>query len=242
MPLNRNYNLKDINMLIASSTIAENAIINKAFLQTKRTSWADPFFDDLKTKIDTAMQTHLGIDSAKELRQATVVILGIQGQAAKDLAEAKIQISEDFKSDKPRRDEILKQLGFTNYLKASHNGDQEAMINLLFQYKKNLTPELRIEIANKGTNASLLDAIIGYADYMKNADITQETFKSSRKTTTDAAIKEFNEIYDSVISICKIAARFYKDLPALQEQFSFKKVSNKLNVTSFKPTPPAKPQ
>src|ERR1700761_3454499 len=101
----RSYNTKDVDMLVTASTIVETAIANKAFLQSKRNTWADPFFDDLKTRMDGALQNYLGVDSAKELRQSTTVLKGIQAQAIKDLAEAKVQLVEDFKSNKLRRDE-----------------------------------------------------------------------------------------------------------------------------------------
>lgn len=236
----RNYKTKDVDMLITGSTITETAIVNKAFLQSKRSTWADPFFDDLKARIDNAIQTHLGIDSAKDLRLATQALMAIQKNAIKDLAEAKIQITEDFKSDKIRRDEILMQLGFTTYHKNAQKGDQEALINLLFQFKTNLTPALKTEITTAGTAGALLDGIVVYADNLKNADITQETFKGARKTITAAALTEFNSIYDQVISICKIASKFYKDEPHLKEQFSFAKVSKALN-TQPAPTPTPTP-
>ena len=113
----RHYNTKDVDMLVSASTIIESAIANKTFLQSKRSTWADPFFDDLKTKINTAIQTYLGIDSAKDLRQSTQAILNIQTQALTDLAEAKVQITEDFKNNPPKQTEILTQLGFTSYHK-----------------------------------------------------------------------------------------------------------------------------
>lgn len=237
----RNYKTKDVDMLIASSTIIETAITNKTFLQSKRATWADPFFDDLKTKIDNAIQTHLGIDSAKDLRQATQALTTIQKNAIKDLAEAKIQITEDFKNDKPRRDEILTQLGFKTYHKDAQKGDQEALINLLFQFKTMLIPTLKTEIVNAGTAGTLLDTIVSYADTLKNADVSQETFKGARKTITAAALNEFNKIYDNVISICKIASKFYKDAPDMKDQFSFAKVSKKLNVPPPTPIPPTPP-
>ena len=40
----RKYKTKDVEMLTATATIIENAIANKTFLQSKRTTWADPFF------------------------------------------------------------------------------------------------------------------------------------------------------------------------------------------------------
>src|SRR5690606_16086421 len=199
-------------------------------LQTKRSTWADPFFDDLKAKTDNAVQTYLRVDSAKDLRQATQALTGKQKQAIKDLAEVKVQINEDFKSNKTERDEILKQLGFTTYHKDAQKGDQEGLINLLFQFKTNLTPALKNKITGKGTAQILLDTITGYADTLKNADVTQESYKGTKKTITAAALKEFNEIYDSIISICKIAGKFYKDQPTLKDQFSYSKVAKTLNA------------
>lgn len=237
----RNYKTKDVDMLVTASTILESAITNKTFLQSKRSTWADPFFDNLKARVENAVQTYLGVDSAKNLRQATQALTGIQTQAIKDLAEVKIQITEDFKSDKTRRDEILNQLGFTSYHKAAQKGDQEGLINLLFQFKTNLTKTLKTEIVKAGTAEAALDTITAYADTLKNADVSQESYKGERKTITAASLKEFNEIYDSVISICKISGKFFKDKPHLKDQFSYSKVAKTLNQTKKAAAPPAAP-
>lgn len=237
----RNYNSKDVDMLVTASTILETAISNKTFLQTKRSTWADPFFDDLKIRIDNAVQTYLGLDSAKDLRQATQALKGIQAQAIKDLAEVKVQITEDFKNNKTRRDEILTQLGFTKYHAAAQKGDQEGLISLLFQFKTNLTATLKTEIVSKGTAKESLDTITGYADTLKNADVSQESYKGIRKTITATSVKEFNEIYDAVISICKISGKFFKDNAPVKDQFSYSKVSKELNQIKKAATPPAAP-
>ncbi len=238
----RNYKNKDVDMLITVSTLIENAIANKAFLQDKRSTWADPFFDHLKQRIENAIQTYLGVDSAKDLREATIAVLSIQQKAISQLADLKVQITEDFRSNKPRRDEILNQLGFTSYLKEVQKKDQKALINLLYQYKTNLTTSLKTEIITEGTAETLLDDILSFADSLKTADISQETLKSSRKTITATAVKEFNDIYDQVISICKIASKFYKDQPAMKEQFSYSKVGNVLKTKSnADKTPPPAP-
>ena len=107
--LPRDYKVKDVDMLITAATITESAITNKTFLQSKRSTWADPFFDDLKIQIDKAIQIHLGVDSAKKLRESTQVVYNIQNNAIKDLAEVKIQIVEDFKDTPARQSEILNQ-------------------------------------------------------------------------------------------------------------------------------------
>ncbi|MBM6497923.1 hypothetical protein [Flavobacterium macrobrachii] len=236
MQISRNYKCKDVEMLITAATINESAIKNKTFLQSKRANWADPFFEDFKAEIDKTIEDYLGADSAKQLRESTQIVLEIQANAMKDLAELKTQIDADFKSNPVQKTEILTTLGFNAHYKAVQSKDQEALISLLFQFKTNLTPNLRTKITDQGTAPATLDAIIAHAEQLKNANITQEGFKGTRKEITAEALTAFNAIYDKVINIAVISAKFYKDKPELKDQFSFTKVKNKLNLTK-KPNP-----
>ena len=236
MEITRNYKCKDVEMLITAATINDSAIKNKTFLQSKRANWADPFFEDFKDQIDQTIEDYLGLDSAKQLRDSTKIVLEIQANAMKDLAELKTQIDADFKSNPAQRTEILTTLGFNTYYTAVKNKDQEALVNLLFQFKTNLTPEVRTKIIDQGTAPATLDTIILYAEELKNANITQEGNKGARKEITAEAVTAFNAIYDKVINIAVISAKFYKDKPELKDQFSFTKVKNKLNLTK-KPNP-----
>ena len=92
-----------------------------------------------------------------------------------------------------------------------------------------MTAVLKAEIVAKGTSEITIDNITGYTDVLKNANIDQETFKGTRKEITDEAIKAFNDIYDNVISIAKIASNFYKTEKTKQQLFSYTKVSTTLN-------------
>jgi hypothetical protein len=235
----RKYNGKDVDMLIASSTLIENAIANKTFLQTKRSNWTDDYFTAIQTQITNALEEHLGVDSAKELRQSTQILISIQKQALKDLAEIKVQITEDFKSDSIKQSEILTQLGYTTYHKQAQNGDQESLVQLLYKFKTNLTATLKAEIIAKGTAENILTQTATYADTLKNADITQETFKGTKKEITTIAVNAFNEIYDQVISIGKIATKFYKEEPVKRDLFSFAKINKTLSAQKLNPVTPA---
>lgn len=233
--LQRHYNSKDVDMLITAATMVDAAIANKDFLISQRATWADPFLQKLKDRIDAATQNYLGVDSAKDLRNATQIIRNIQSKALNDLSLVKIQIKEDFKNNKPRLEEILNNLGYNAYHKDARNKDQEALINLLFRFKINLTPELKNEIIDQGTAPESLEKVINHADALKNANINQETFKGMRKNITATSLKEFNEIYDQVISVSKIAARLLNDQPTLKQLFSYNKVSKTLNGSIKKP-------
>ena len=225
----RHYTIKDVDMLITTETIIDSAIANKTYLQSKRSTWADPFFETLKKKIKDAVENFLGVDNAKNLRQATQILLSIQTPALIDLSEVKIQIEEDFKQTPTRKTEILTQLGFKTYYTNARKKDQEALINLLYQFKKNLSTDLKTEIVTKGTAQESLDTIITYTDTLKTANVTQEGNKGTRKETTQEALIEFNQIYDQVISIAKIATKFYRNNQAKKDQFNFDKVSKNLN-------------
>lgn len=238
----RDYKGKDAEMLITASIIIESAITNKTFLISKRANWADPFLPNLKAKIDLAIQTHLGTYNAKSLRLSTQVLLSIEKNALNDLAEFKVGIEVDYSTDKIRLNEILNQLGFVTYHKQARKNDQESLIALLYQFKTNMIQVLQTEIVAKGTGLSLITNIINYANALKLADITQESFKGTRKTATAIAIKEFNSCYTAVIGICKLSATYYKEQPDLKVQFSYSKVLKAMNNATNKiSVPPVKP-
>jgi hypothetical protein len=227
----RKYNTKDVDMLISTETIVDAAITHKDFLQSKRSNWSGNYFEDIKADINQSLLTHLGVDSAKALRQATQNIHALHQAAIQNLVEAKVQIGEDFKDDKVLRTEILNQLGFTTYMPTARKGNQEATVQLLYQFKANLTPELNNEIVRRGTAQSTLNDIITAAETFKNAELAQEGNKANRTVIGAEAIMKFNEIYEKVISISKMASRFYMDQPEIKAKFQFQKVTQKLGVS-----------
>ncbi|MBI5538415.1 MAG: hypothetical protein HY951_00010 [Bacteroidia bacterium] len=241
----RKYRAKDVELLTVGESIVDHAIEHKDFLISKRPSWADPFLPDLKTSIETAFSDHLGIDNAKEMREATQVVNNLQKTALTFLAEFKVQVEEDFKKNKTRRAEILNQLGFTTYLKGAQHGSHEELVNLLYQFKTNMKPALKTEITTAGTAPAEIDAIIAQTQILKDSGITQETLKGERKELTQEAIREFNDIYDQVISIAKIAAKFFKQDKAVKDEFSFSKaikaISGEGSGDSKNPATPAPP-
>jgi hypothetical protein len=236
----RKYNSSDLVMFTTISTLLENAKAHKTFLITKRPLWKDPFFADTETEIDTLLQKYLGIDSAKDLRNATQLLLGIQTKALKVLGDVKTQIEADFYATPVRQKELLNLLGFKSYYtEASSNKSQEATVNLLLQFKKNITVSIKKEITDKGTLAASLDEIVGYADALHDANVTQETFKSNRPTITEEAVKKFNGMYLKVKAIARVAARFFKDEITIKDTFSFTKIATaqKAIIKAKKATP-----
>ena len=231
MQTTRKYRGKSVEMLTTCNVIIENAIADQEFLVTKRASWTKPFFKNIETRIERAFTNTLGIDNVANQRAATQTLLSIQEEALAELAELKIQIQEDFKADKKRRDEILKLLGYTDYHKLSQNKDQEALVQQLYQFNTNLSPGLIAEVSAKGTDEKIFLRIASFAELLSKANVTQETIKGTQKNLTEEAITEFNGIYDDVIKIAKIAHNFHKGKPNMQALFSYTKIRKKLNAT-----------
>ncbi len=221
-------------MLTATSTIIGHAIDNKVFLIGKRATWADPFFDNVKVRIDKAFSDYLGVDNAKEMRLATIFIKQLQKEALPLLAEFKIQIVSDFKN--PERAEILNRLGFTQHLKSAQQKDQEGLIELLFKFKTNMDAALQTDIVARGMDVNTITKIIGYAQQIKDSNISQEALKGGRKEISAAGVNEFNSIYDQVIGVAKISAKFLKDDKPKAAGFSYSKAVKAQNAPP-KPKP-----
>ena len=219
--ISRNYKTKDVEMLMASRTVTTNLSDNLEDLSLARSNWTSEYITQLQTKIDNAIENFLGLDKKKDLRDATTLVLSIQATAKREVSFLKTQIEVDFPDTK---DEVLKNLGFSANFRKVQSNNQEALIELLYAIKKGMTDVLKASIVEKGTNAALIDKIISYADQLKEADSTQEALKKSTIVTSEEAITVFNEIYNEIIGICKIASNFYQDDPVKKAMFTFTQI------------------
>jgi len=230
MAKNRNYSHKDVDMLMASKTVMESFKTNLSELSTVRTNWTEEYANKLSTKIDDAIDNYLGVDSKKELRDATEKVLSIQMPAKRDLSFIKTQIEVDFVKDSKKKNEILKQLGFTRLLGKVQKNDQEALIQLLYMFRRHMNDSMKNAITEKGTDPALIERIIGYGNTLKLANVSQEALKESTKGVSQETAQVLGEIYEEVIGICKIASNFYLYEPLKKEQFSFSKVVSNMNA------------
>ncbi len=217
------FNYSAFDTLTACETIVEQCIIDKEEIIKKRPGWADPYFPDLLTVIKEAYDKHLHIDNAKGLKDATKALNSIKELAKDDLSEFNVQLKNDFKDDKTRWNEIRTTLGFKAYYSKASTGVQSALLNLLYQFKNNMTDTLAAEINGKKMNPVLIPNIIGYADTLKASNVTQESAKKNRPKISEASIVALNEIYNTVISICEICRNIFKKDPVKSDMYSFTK-------------------
>lgn len=227
MTLSRTYTYRDVDMLTASKIIINSLNANLSDLSMVRTNWTSEYTSGLALKVDNVLEIFLGKDKTKNLREATKVLVSIQKPALSDLAFLKTQIKVDFGKE---ADEIIKGLGYNKYLKEAQQKDQEALIELLFAFKKGMTEKLKQAIVDKGTNPALIDRILAYATQMSEANVMQEGEKSGAAELTQEASSTLDEVYKEVIGICKIASKYYKTDPLKKKLFTFSAVVEKLNA------------
>jgi hypothetical protein len=163
--------------------------------------------------------------------------------AYKALSEFKVQVDGDFKKDPVFLNELLISLGFRDHFAALNSGDQEAMIQHLYMFSNNITPAQKTAITAKGMMPALITEILGYADTLTKANITQEQAKGNRPDTSGKRVVELNDMYDTVMGVAKMAHRFYNGNPTLQDLYSYTKILKNLNATGKNDdnTPPSPP-
>ena len=241
MAENRNYSYKDVDMLMTSKTIAGNFKSNISELALVRNDWTEEYATNLVSRIDQTIETHLGIDAKKGLRDATSGLSAIQVAAKRDLSFFKTQIDDDFKAEPAKRDEILNTLGFSKYLRGVQKGNQESLVQLLYAFKKNMDNSLRNQITAKGLSDTLIGNIVGYANAFMDANTSQESLKLSTKEITQEVVEVFNAIYEEIIGICKKVSNYYQYDAVKKEQFTFSKVIGNLGsarkTSTSTPTP-----
>ena len=235
----RLYKGSDVAMLTGISTLMQTAIANQPAIQQKRPTYTLKFLTDTNNEVELVIQSHFGVDSAATLRQATDTLIGIQKNAYEDVSFFNVQLKQDFGDNKIRLNELRNKLGFNqHFAKAKTQG---GIIELLFTFYQNLTKTDQDEIIAAGMDKNLVDRIIGYANTLLKANITQETLKGSSKTVTAEMVITFNNIYTKVKKITLICASIFKNDAALKSQFSYSKVLAKQNPSAAKKTPPPTP-
>ena len=227
----RKYKVKDVDMVLALSTIVENAKLNQPYLQSKRSTFTMEYFNQLQSEIDAVIQQYLGSDNAKQLRDSTTLLYAKQKEALKLSSEMKLQIELDFPEEKT---EMLNNLGFASYWVKAQKKDQEALVNLLYRFKTNLTPALKATMIANGTIEADINAMIAKADELQATNTAQETNKGNRPIQTEAELTAYNSIYNKVIALTRLANRFYKGNATHQSLFSFSKISKTINASPQK--------
>ncbi len=190
-------------------------------LVVERPLWATPYFPTFITRLTGYLGSYVGDDRTDAQRDATVIVEALEKQARAKLSSFKIQLDADFRTNKPRLAEILNTLGFTLYFKNAIISKEVNLLNLLERFKTNMIPTLQAEIVTAGGNLANIILIKTLATTLPAANMVQEGLKGTKKLTTEGMVTDFNDAYDELMSICKVAQNIYKEDAAKKQLFSY---------------------
>ena len=216
------FNYKMIEVASATLVLCDNFDEEQATLIAVRSTWAPPYIENLRTRVNSAIDTYLGKDALKEQRESTQKVRALQLSAVYKLGLFQEQVKIDYSGDTLKN--LLDSLGFTRFFKAVKGGKQGETVQMLVQFKQNLGDDLKAELIAKGMAAALTDEIITLANQLNEANVLQEKLKSSHPVESRQAVEEFNAIYKEAIGICKIARRVFMGNPEKQARFTFSKL------------------
>lgn len=235
----RNFAGKAIDMLTAIETITKSFIQYQAILETERTNFTAAYFSDLDNRINGAFAL-VGADKTRNQREATRKVLALSTEVAKKLSNLKVNITQIYRNDPARLTEILRTLGFTDYGSLVRSKDQEATVQFLYRFSQNLTPTLAAEFTAAGIPPAKLTDITTYTEQLRDANINQESIKSTKKVLTEIDLTTLNGLYTEVIGISKIASNIFNDKPNIKSQFTYAAILKRINhhsTTTTEATP-----
>jgi len=237
--MERTYNTSSINMLIVAEEICGNLKTHLSELEAVRPQWADPYCNDLATRIHKTYTQCLGFDKTKSLRELTDQLKTTHLEATKDITLFIKMLKIDFAGDPKRQKSIILTLGLDTFPVPVKSDQeimiqllytfQEIMIQLLYTFQENMTTALTSELTGKGIPSALINKINTHTDIMKGLDVRQETAKTEKIVLTAEAQTELNAIYKEVIGICSIARTVFGDHPEIQQKFSFFRLLKAMN-------------
>lgn len=228
----RKYKGTDAQMLMATGYIADRGIMHVEVLSARRPQWKDPYFPDLKVRITAAFSKNIGADTLWQLKEATATVEGTLSAAHRGLMDLKVEVEVGFRKNPTRMNALLTELGL-NKLTAK-NSKQSSYVDLLFTLKSNLTPAVKAELVEAGANPAAIDTLLQQATQLIASNDEQEALKVNRKNVNKVNVEELNDIYDEVISVCKLVGTYFVGNKELLEQFSF---NSALKAQGYVPSP-----
>ncbi len=208
-------------MLLALGQIADHGVEHVEVLSARRPQWKNPYFPNLKATITAALSKNVGVDPLAQVKEATASVDSTLEAAHRGLMNLKVEIEVGFTKNPTHMDALLTLLGLKQ-LKAK-NSKQSTYIDTMLTLKKNLTPTVKAELVEAGSNPDAIDALLLQAMQLVAANEKQEGLKTNRKGTNSVNVDELNAIYEEVISVCKLVDTYFVGNDTLLEKFNFVK-------------------
>ncbi|NJK86536.1 MAG: hypothetical protein HC906_11775 [Bacteroidales bacterium] len=103
----------------------------------------------------------------------------------------------------------MQQLGFKDYLKAVHERDTDALLELLGNIEKNMSDEIKNELIRNTGDSAFIDRIILFASKIKKANLSQRSLMATKKAIEQDARKIFEQLLYKVYRLCQDTYDYY---------------------------------
>lgn len=182
------------NYLTAAEVIATHGLTYNAELLEEDTTLTREVIQQFITDVIKAKNRYIGQDKRSDQRDATDQVENKMFALRKPLKSI-LNIIEN-KFGEAESAELLNKLGYTAWWRpATRSQSQRAMIELLKQFRDNLTDERRDLLLEKGANPNYLQIISTEAEKFDTANTAQEVKKGESVVLTQEAVIAINALH-----------------------------------------------
>ncbi|MBN2775810.1 MAG: hypothetical protein JXR31_16260 [Prolixibacteraceae bacterium] len=213
--------------ILACKSIARAFKENIYELGRIRNDWDPAYATSLKIWIDDTIEKYYentnGVLRENKFREWHEIMIG----ALKYLGILRASVKVDFKDEKEFVKDFFKQHGYDDFFSDAKNGDHLSIYNLLRTFTNNITPETREIIESKGTEKSVIDHILDFAEQVNSHKECIDLMESNDGVNRYGE-KEIEEIYTAIKDICRICVAYYQYDPQIRDKFNFYRVLRNL--------------
>lgn len=227
--IHRKFRSKDIEMLTALLILIGYLREDLKVLSGYQMTLTTDALTNLEKRVYHCLEVDLNVKNGRLLANSTAIVEKLVADALHILGTVEQMIDMNFKSQPEFIKDVRVKLGFEDYDQRVNSGsDQEGLTTHLMNYKANY-PEFDKVFTNKGINPSLSATLSKYAMQLELANVEQESLKVKTPMLTREMIVKFNDIYDTVMDISKLARRVFRNQPERRDRYNFKAIISRMN-------------
>ena len=220
----RLYKLSDSAFLNGGLLVLEAFSPVKADFLEVRGDFADPFYANLKKRIEDAMKVNLANTSNQGPKASTPDLKAAFEASKEQVAKLKNTLESKYKADPAKKAKYLADLGLDMHYADFYADKSSAATELYEKMNSALAGPLKAELLAEGFAAPLFDKALTLLQPIAGLNLSQEGEKQAGKGVTDENITEFNAIYQVVIDICDQGKALFVKNPAVLDKFVWDKV------------------
>lgn len=209
--------------ILACQKIARTFKENIFELSILRKDWDPEYATSLNIWIDDTIEKYYSdsLDSLEDEHYRHWHEIMVEGLQHLKVLRASIKV--DFRNDKEFMKQFFESTGYMEYFSDAKNGDHFSLYKLLKVFAKNLKPEFRRRIVEKGTVDSLFEKILICAN---RVDECEDCFLAleSEADLNKYGRQEVSAIFLVIQDICRIAIAYYQFDPDKRCKFNYYKV------------------